>query len=105
MDIALPPDLEQYVREQVQSGQYDDENSVVATALQVLRHHEGAGLGDWTVEELRAELAPSIAELDRGGGMRIKDDDELARFFADVKERGRQRLAAAQKSASRPQAP
>lgn len=57
MDVAIPPEFENFARAQVEAGVYASEADAVAAAL---RDHLAR------VEDLRAEVDPSMAEADRG---------------------------------------
>lgn len=64
MHVSLTEKLDQYVREKVQSGLYNNASEVVREALrqQITREHEQA----LSLEALRAELDKGIAEIERG---------------------------------------
>lgn len=64
MHVSLTDKLDQYVREKVQSGLYNNASEVVREALrqQISREHEQA----LSLEALRAELDIGIAEADAG---------------------------------------
>ncbi len=63
MEITLPPDLAEFVEEQVKSGHYDNPDAVVEEAVALLREftpdHEAY---------LRREIKKGIDQLDRGEG-------------------------------------
>jgi antitoxin ParD1/3/4 len=64
MTIALPPELERFVSEQVASGAYPSPVDVVRVGLELLREQEM--INRFPKEELRRELMIGIAEADRG---------------------------------------
>jgi Arc/MetJ-type ribon-helix-helix transcriptional regulator len=71
MTIKLTPELEQYVREQVRSGAFPDENALIDAALTLLRLELSAtpdvpGGVPWTHESLRAALQVGLDQLKRG---------------------------------------
>lgn len=86
MTVEIPPDLQQFVHQVVDSGSYTSEADVVGQALRLLQQRQRR------IEELRREVQPALDQLDRGEGVAIKDEEELRLFFEDVKERGRKRL-------------
>ncbi|MBA3405848.1 MAG: hypothetical protein H0U13_14400, partial [Gemmatimonadaceae bacterium] len=79
MNINLSPELERFVREQVDAGNYADESAVVEAALLVHRMDhawipEVRGGVPWTQETLRAAIQVGVDQADRG---------EVAEFDAD----------------------
>jgi antitoxin ParD1/3/4 len=66
MNISLTPELEQFVDEQVSSGQYQSPSEVVINALSALKEAEAARIRD--LEELQTQLRVGITQLDRGEG-------------------------------------
>ena len=90
MTVEIPPDLQQFVHQIVNAGDYKSEAEVVGQALRLLQQRQRK------IEELRREIQPALDQLDRGEGIEIKDEEELRLFFEDIKERGRKRLEAEQ---------
>jgi antitoxin ParD1/3/4 len=64
MNISLPPDLEQFVAQQVQSGAYLCESEVIEHGLLLLRDHHA--LRQIHLEALRKEIQIGIDQADRG---------------------------------------
>lgn len=77
--IDLPPELDRIVHEQVASGLYSDAGDVIREALRRLDAEEAA-----TQAELRAVLAPAIADLDSG---RVLDETILDILSAEEAQR------------------
>jgi len=86
MTETLPADLQQFVREELAAGRYASPAEVIGEGLRLLRDRERR------LQELRAEIQVGIDELERGEGIVIRDERELAAFFEDIKVRGRERL-------------
>jgi antitoxin ParD1/3/4 len=82
--ISLPPELERFVQEKVQSGQYPDPAAVVRGALEVLQEQEALTPED--IVELRAAIAVGRDQLDRGEGTPWDVEE--------IKQSGRRLLAA-----------
>ncbi|MGV3723205.1 MAG: ribbon-helix-helix domain-containing protein [Actinomycetota bacterium] len=61
MTVTLPPELEALVDRKVAEGSYDSGLQVIQTALQLLEARDQAKL-----EQLRADVAVGLAQLDRG---------------------------------------
>jgi antitoxin ParD1/3/4 len=88
MTVEIPSDLQQFVHQIIDAGGYQSEAEVVGQALRLLQERQRR------IDELRREVEPALDQLDRGEGIRLKDEEELRQFFEGVKERGRKRLAA-----------
>jgi antitoxin ParD1/3/4 len=87
----LPPDLEQFVFDQLAKGKYQSATDVVCDAVRLLREREER------LESLRAEIDQGISQLDAGEFIELDSDDELQAFFNDIETRGKQRLASEQR--------
>lgn len=84
MKVSLPPELEKFVIEQVQSGLYETPCEVVRAALWEYREREA--IRQAQVEALQREIAIGIEQADRG---------EVAPLdVGAIKAEGRRRLAA-----------
>jgi antitoxin ParD1/3/4 len=86
MNVSLPPELEDFVRSKVKTGQYNSPSDVVLEALRLLEQHEKARLIQ--TEEFRAEIDRRIAALDRGE--RIDGEEFFARLRVKSKQRCQQ---------------
>lgn len=98
MDISLRPELEAFINEQIDAGQFANISDVGNKALAQFKDREAndplAHLSPEELDELRREIQVGIDELDRGEGVVINGKEELTAFFDDIKARGRQRLQA-----------
>ena len=83
----IPSDLEQFVQQQLATGEYRSQDEVVAAGLQVLRELKRRQA------EFRRDVQVGVDELDRGEGIKIAAN-ELRAFFDDVQTRGEQRYEA-----------
>jgi antitoxin ParD1/3/4 len=88
MTVEIPPDLQQFVDQIIGAGGYKSEAEVVGQALRLLQQRQRR------IEELRREIQPALEQLDRGEGIKLKDEEELRLFFEGIKERGQNRLEA-----------
>lgn len=91
MSNAIPSDLEQFVQQQVATGEYHSQDEVVVAGLQVLREVK------LRQAEFRQQVQTGIDQLDRGEGIELSHD-ELRAFFDDIQARGRQRYEASRKT-------
>lgn len=87
MTEALPPDVRDFVHQQVATGHYQSEAEVIAAGVRVLQELEQRR------DQLRKEIQAGVDELDRGEGIELAAD-ELRSFFDDVQARGRARYEA-----------
>lgn len=76
MNVALPPDLEQFVKDKVAEGAYPTEGEVVREALRRLAALEQ--LEAVRLEQLRKDVEAAAAQLDRGEGVPF-DAEEIMR--------------------------
>ncbi len=84
LSSALPPDLQQFVQEQLAAGKYESASEIVCDAVRLLRDRE----------QLRLEIERGIKQLESGEFVEINSDAELQFFFDDIEVRSQQRLAA-----------
>lgn len=84
MEFTLSPELERFVANLVETGQFADPDEVVAEALAALKTRQQCQAEE--LDELRREVAIGIEQADRG---------EFVEFSADeIKAEGRKRLSA-----------
>ncbi len=99
MRIDLTPEQAQLIQGRMRTGVYTNEQEVIDDALGVLERlaHDAALeddiLASVGIENVRANAQEGVAQLARGEGITLRDDDELQAFFDDIKARGRKRLA------------
>src|SRR5258708_28089167 len=86
MNITLPPDLEQRVREKIARGDYDDSDALVQEAVHRLIEEDESDLAS-----LRVRLRQADAEIERGEGLDL-DEDTTKELARDIHERGMRRL-------------
>lgn len=81
----IPPDLRQFVEQELASGHYGSTEEMIADGLRLLRQQKP--------DELRRQVLAGLEQIDRGEGIELEDEEALRSFFDDVKLRGRNRLA------------
>jgi putative addiction module CopG family antidote len=87
MDLnGLPADLAQFIEQELAKGTYQTQTDLVCEAVRLLREREQR------LSDLRREILPAIAQLDRGTYTEY-DEHGLRAMMEDVKARGRTRLA------------
>lgn len=98
MEVALTPELEALIHEEVESGRYPSAGEVIRDALRLLRRRSEHP--EQELDALRQEIQIGIEELDRGEYVEY-DDRTLPQLVEDVKTRGLERLQAEKTSRSR----
>lgn len=84
MNISLPQQLEQWVKQRVDTGMYDSASEVIREALRLLREQED--LKQLRTQELRRQLQVGVEQLDRGASRAFDEG-----VTAEVKKAGRKR--------------
>ena len=90
MSSPLPPDVQQFVSEQLASGRYRSADEVVVDGLRALQDLKRLQ------EEFRHEVQLGVEQLDRGEGRSI-ERDQLRAFFDQLQARGRARYEASRR--------
>jgi putative addiction module CopG family antidote len=78
MTETFPPDLQQFVQQQVASGHYESEDEFLSQAV---RFYRDSGI---RLEQLRENINDQLRRLDRGEGTKLADDAALETFFAEI---------------------
>jgi antitoxin ParD1/3/4 len=81
MVVTLTPELEDLVREMVETGLYRDESDVVAEALRLLDRLQSSPSRD---QALREAVQQGIDAIGRGDFTRVSSPEELDALFKDL---------------------
>jgi putative addiction module CopG family antidote len=81
MSIDIPVQYQTFVRQAIASGRFESESAMVSEAMKLLVQRE---------RELKL-VEEGLDELDRGEYLEF-DEEGLAQFFEEVKQKGRERL-------------
>lgn len=84
LNVSLPVELENRVRQHVESGLYSSASEVIREALRLFEAYQGVRAASLT--SLKADIAAGMADIEAG---RVRTLDE-----EDLKRRGREALAA-----------
>ena len=95
MNDSLTPMLEELVQQKVATGLYNSASEVIREALRLLEERDE--LRKVRVGTLRKEISVGLDQLERGEVSEY-DDRSLDTLAADIKGKGRKRLAAKKKS-------
>ena len=88
MSEAFPPDIQQFVRQELASGNYQSEEELVAAAVRFLRDNNAR------LKRLREGLKTRLGRLDRNEGVELEDDEALGAFFDRIEAEVNEELAA-----------
>ncbi len=91
MEVALNPELEELIAEQVESGNYPSPGEVVREALRLLK--EQLELSERKRGFLRRDVQVGLEALERGEYEEY-DTDDIQQLASEIKTRGRERLMA-----------
>lgn len=78
MTETFPPDLQQFVQQQLASGHYENEGEFLSQAV---RFYRDSGI---RLEQLREEIGDQLERLDRGEGTKLADDAAMEAFLAEI---------------------
>jgi antitoxin ParD1/3/4 len=90
MASVIPPEFEQFVAQQIATGEYRSPEEVISAGLRILQALKQQQ------EQLRKDVQAGIDQLDRGEGI-VVERDGLRAFFDDIQTRGKQRYEASRK--------
>ena len=90
MNINLGTQWEEFISSNVNSGRYLSASEVVREGLRLLQAQEQ--VRQIRLERLRREIGRGVEQLEEGGCLEL-DAVGLKRHLAEVKARGRKRLA------------
>ncbi len=82
MNFSLTPNLEQFVRDRVESGDYNNASEVAREAIRLLKRVEERRA--LKLERLRAAIRAGDEAVARGDFTELNSDEELDAFFAEV---------------------
>lgn len=91
MSDSFPPDVQQFVRQELASGNYRSEEKLVLEAVRFFRD------SNLRLKQLREELRVRLERLDRGDAIELDDDKALQTFFDEIESEVHQELAAGRK--------
>jgi antitoxin ParD1/3/4 len=80
MHVSLTPVLDDYVKQKVESGRYNNASEVVREALRLMQDHEE--IRSLKLARLRDELGKGTEDLAAGRSRVFETDGELKTFFA-----------------------
>jgi antitoxin ParD1/3/4 len=91
LNVSLPPELENRVRQHVESGRYSSASEVIREALRLFETYQGVQAA--TLVSLKADIEQGVANIAAG---RVRELD-----MHEIKQRGRAKLATRQSASGR----
>ena len=88
---SLSDTAERLIREQLDQQNFASADDVVCAALRLLGQYQAH-------QQLRADVKEGFDQIAAGKATVLENDEALHAFFADIKSRGRQRLAATEQT-------
>ena len=82
MNVTLTPKQKSFIKKKIDAGAYANASEIVHEALRLLEDHDD--LRRLKLDRLREEIAKGEADIAAGRFTSIKDDKELAAFFASL---------------------
>ena len=79
MNLSLTPQLEQFIRERAESGDYNNASEVVREAIRVFKRTEEESA--LKLKQLRAAVQVGDEATAGGDSISFRSDKELAEFF------------------------
>ncbi len=90
MNISLPPDLERFVKEKVETGAYHSSSELIGEALILLRNQELTK--EQKLASLQKEIEIGIQQAENGQYTKYEADD-MNQLAEDIINRGRAKLS------------
>jgi hypothetical protein len=84
---AYPPDLRDFVAQKIASGELKSADEFAVHAAELYRDMDSRHA------EMKRAVELGLQQLDAGDSIELKGDEELQKFFEDLKRRGREQLA------------
>jgi len=84
INVSLPPELENRVRQHAESGLYSSASEVIREALRLFEAYQGVQAAN--LASLKADISQGVADIEAG---RVRELD-----MNEIKQRGRATLAA-----------
>lgn len=80
--VSLPPDLNEFVRLEIESGRFGSEQDVVTEGIRLLKARQRKR------EQLQNDIAAAVKQIENGEYVEY-DDDSLRDFFEELKQDAR----------------
>jgi Arc/MetJ-type ribon-helix-helix transcriptional regulator len=92
MTDTFPPDVQQFVRQEIACGNFRNEQELVVKAVRSLRDSEE------NFQRFRREVQEAVDSLDRGEGIELEGEEALAAFLDEIEAEVHAEMAAEKKT-------
>lgn len=101
LNVSITPHFSKFIRDRVKSGRYSNASEVVREALRRLEQEEMLAQQSTIVDPDNFEEAvlEGVRSIERGDFIELHTPEDARRFFDDIIQRGKKRLAAARRAA------
>ena len=101
LNVSITPHFSKFIRDKVKSGRYSNASEVVREALRKLEQEEMVAQQSMIVDPDNVEEAvlEGLRSIERGDFTELHTQEDLQRYFGDIVQRGKKRLAAKKKVA------
>ena len=101
LNVSITPHFSKFVRDKVKSGRYSNASEVVREALRRLEQEELVAQQSTIVDpdNVQEAVLQGLRSIERGDFTELQTQEDLQRYFEDIVQRGKQRLAARKKAA------
>lgn len=101
LSVSITPHFSKFIRDKVKSGRYSNASEVVREALRRLEQEEMIAEQSAVIDpdNMKEAVLQGFRSIEGGRYTELRSEPELERYFGDIAERGKKRLAARRKSA------
>jgi antitoxin ParD1/3/4 len=101
LNVSITPHFSKFIRDKVKSGRYSNASEVVREALRKLEQEEMVAQQSVVVDpdNVKEAVLEGLHSIERGNFTELQTQDDLQRYFGDIVQRGKKRLAASRKAA------
>jgi antitoxin ParD1/3/4 len=101
LNVSITPHFSKFIRDKVKSGRYSNASEVVREALRKLEQEEMVAQQSVVVDpdNVKEAVLEGLHSIERGNFTELQTQDDLQRYFGDIVQGGKKRLAASRKAA------
>lgn len=92
MTETFPPDLQQFVRQEIACGNFHSEQELVVQAVRCLRDSEER------LQQFRRQIQERVDSFERGEAIELEGEEALAAFFNEIEAEVHAEMAAEKKA-------
>jgi antitoxin ParD1/3/4 len=101
INVSITAHFSKFIRDKVKSGRYSNASEVVREALRKLEQEEMVAQQSAIVDpdNVKEAVLGGLRSIEGGNFTELQTEDDLQRYFGDIIQRGKKRLAASKKAA------